>query len=35
VHEGGIWVLNANDGGAAELAAYGIVPVDPRAGAKE
>ena len=35
VHEGGIWVLTANDGGAAELAAYGIVPVDPRAGAKE
>ena len=30
VHAGGIWVLTAHDGGAAELAAYGIVPVDPR-----
>jgi methionyl aminopeptidase len=30
VHEGGIWVLTAFDGGASELAAYGIVPVDPR-----
>ena len=30
VHEKGIWVLTAFDGGAAELAAYGIVPVDPR-----
>ena len=30
VHEKGIWVLTAFDGGASELAAYGIVPVDPR-----
>jgi methionyl aminopeptidase len=30
VHEKGIWVLTAFDGGAAELAAYRIVPVDPR-----
>ncbi len=29
VHEDGIWVLTARDGGAAELAAYGIVPVAP------
>lgn len=27
VHEGGIWVLTAADGGAAALAAHGIVPV--------
>jgi methionyl aminopeptidase len=30
VHEHGIWVLTEWDGGAAELAVYGIVPVDPR-----
>ena len=30
VHEAGIWVLTAEDGGAAELAAYDVVPVDPR-----
>ena len=29
VHEDGIWVLTAHDGGAADLAAYGIVPVAP------
>jgi len=29
VHEDGIWVLTAHDGGAAELAAFGIVPVAP------
>jgi methionyl aminopeptidase len=27
VHEGGIWVLTAPDGGAAGLAPYGVVPV--------
>jgi methionyl aminopeptidase len=27
VHRGGIWVLTAPDGGAADLAPYGIVPV--------
>ena len=30
VHEHGIWVLTSADGGAEALAAYGIVPVDPR-----
>jgi methionyl aminopeptidase len=30
VHERGIWVLTAWDGGAANLAQFGIVPVDPR-----
>lgn len=30
IHEKGIWVLTSFDGGAAELATYGIVPVDPR-----
>ena len=30
VHEKGIWVLTAFDGGAADLAPFGIVPVDPR-----
>lgn len=29
VHEDGIWVLTASDGGAAGLAPYGIVPVAP------
>jgi methionyl aminopeptidase len=29
VHDGGIWVLTAADGGAAELAEHGIVPVLP------
>lgn len=29
VHEDGIWVLTASDGGAADLEAYGIVPVAP------
>lgn len=29
VHEDGMWVLTARDGGAAELASYGIVPVAP------
>jgi methionyl aminopeptidase len=29
-HAGGIWVLTAEDGGAANLAPFGIVPVDPR-----
>ena len=29
VHEDGIWVLTASDGGAANLAPYGIVPVAP------
>ncbi len=27
VHEGGIWVLTAPDGGAADLAPYGVTPV--------
>jgi len=27
VHEGGIWVLTAADGGAADLAPYGVTPV--------
>lgn len=27
IHSGGIWVLTAADGGAAELARYGVVPV--------
>jgi methionyl aminopeptidase len=27
VHEGGIWVLTAEDGGLAGLAPFGIVPV--------
>jgi len=35
VHAEGIWVLTALDGGAQELAAYGIVPVDPRLAAKD
>ncbi|WP_353807377.1 type I methionyl aminopeptidase [Agromyces sp. SYSU T00194] len=30
VHDDGIWVLTADDGGAAGLAAHGIVPVPPR-----
>ena len=30
VHEKGIWVLTASDGGAAKLAAFGVTPVDPR-----
>jgi methionyl aminopeptidase len=30
LHEKGIWVLTASDGGAAKLAPFGIVPVDPR-----
>ena len=30
IHEKGIWVLTASDGGAAKLAPFGIVPVDPR-----
>jgi methionyl aminopeptidase len=29
VHDDGIWVLTARDGGAAELARHGIVPVAP------
>ncbi len=29
LHDGGIWVLTRSDGGAAELAARGIVPVAP------
>ena len=29
-HSEGIWVLTAEDGGAANLAPFGIVPVDPR-----
>ncbi len=29
VHEDGIWVLTAPDGGAAELAAFGVTPVAP------
>lgn len=29
IHEDGIWVLTSPDGGAAELAAFGIVPVAP------
>lgn len=31
VHDRGIWVLTATDGGAAQLAAYGITPVHPKA----
>jgi methionyl aminopeptidase len=27
VHAGGLWVLTAEDGGAAGLAAFGVVPV--------
>ena len=30
VHEKGIWVLTSFDGGMSALAAFGIVPVDPR-----
>jgi methionyl aminopeptidase len=30
VHEKGIWVLTSFDGGTSALAAFGIVPVDPR-----
>ena len=30
VHEKGIWVLTSFDGGKADLAPYGIVPLDPR-----
>ncbi|MFM5952217.1 MAG: type I methionyl aminopeptidase [Micrococcales bacterium] len=30
VHEKGIWVLTAFDGGASDLAAFDVVPVDPR-----
>lgn len=29
VHEDGIWVLTATDGGASELAPYGVTPVRP------
>jgi len=29
VHEDGVWVLTAHDGGASELAAFGIQPVAP------
>lgn len=29
IHDDGMWVLTAHDGGAAELATYGIVPVAP------
>ena len=29
VHAGGLWVLTAEDGGAARLAEHGIVPVRP------
>lgn len=29
VHDDGIWVLTASDGGAAELARFGLVPVPP------
>jgi len=29
IHDDGIWVLTAHDGGAAELARHGIVPVAP------
>ena len=29
VHEDGVWVMTASDGGAADLAAYGITPVPP------
>ncbi|MCB2412956.1 type I methionyl aminopeptidase [Demequina sp. TTPB684] len=29
VHDDGIWVLTAHDGGAADLAPYGVVPVAP------
>jgi methionyl aminopeptidase len=27
VHDGGIWVLTAHDGGAAGLAPFGVTPV--------
>jgi methionyl aminopeptidase len=30
VHEKGIWVMTAFDGGKADLAPFGVVPVDPR-----
>jgi hypothetical protein len=30
VHEKGIWVMTAFDGGKADLAPLGVVPVDPR-----
>ena len=30
VHERGIWVLTAADGGASALAPFGVTPVDPR-----
>ena len=30
VHEGGLWVLTAEDGGAAQLAEFGIVPSPPQ-----
>ncbi len=29
VHDGGIWVLTATDGGAAGLAPFGVTPVAP------
>jgi methionyl aminopeptidase len=29
IHDEGIWVLTARDGGASELAEYGISPVAP------
>lgn len=29
IHDDGIWVLTAHDGGASELASYGITPVAP------
>ncbi len=35
VHDAGIWVLTSWDGGAANLAPFGIVPVDPRTSAKD
>ena len=28
-HDGGVWVLTAPDGGASELARFGVVPVPP------
>jgi methionyl aminopeptidase len=28
VHAGGIWVLTAEDGGAAGLSPFGVVPVE-------
>ncbi|GAA1843107.1 type I methionyl aminopeptidase [Brevibacterium marinum] len=31
-HDGGVWVLTAEDGGAAGLAPFGITPVPPKSG---